>query len=82
MPKVKVETKIINNKTKRKGKLGSSDRDKILADLKKHGIGVQEMREFLIGEGYHLDDVDEMVSVHLVKKPSMKKLQEKIKRKS
>ena len=63
MANVKAEAKIINNKTKRKGKLGSSDRDKILADLKKHGIGAQEMREFLTGKGYHPDDIEEMVSM-------------------
>ena len=66
MPKVKVESQIINNKTNRKGKkLGSSNQKDIISDfnkMKKKGKSLQEIREFLIGEDYHPDDIEEMVS--------------------
>jgi len=49
MANVKAKAKIINNKNKTKGKLGSSKKKDIVAELKTHGIGVQ-------------DDIEEMVS--------------------
>lgn len=69
MNNVKAKAKILNNKTKTKGRLGSSKKEDIVADWKKltkkgkKGTKLQEMREFLIGEGYHPDDIEEMVSM-------------------
>ncbi len=68
-PKVNVEAKILNNKINTQGRLGSSKKRDIVADWKKltkkgkKGKTLQEMREFLIGEGYHPDDIEEMVSM-------------------